>query len=378
MKLTSREIDVRLWGRLGAWLTATTLAATGCGAAAGASGAAATDVTAGPTATDGPAFVALFAEALCSGQGSCAPLESKETCKSTWMANKGQPLLAALKAGTVKYDSSHASACLSSLKDCVTEAKTECDLVFPAPVTGCAASSDCAHSGRCTNSDGTCIVASDADCVQSWACKTEGRCRLKDGACAALADADCQSSEQCKHYGRCTLNPNNNTCHPATDADCAQAAKCKYGGLCHVGPATCKESDASSCNKAGLVGSMSFGDECVPMTDDECRLSEMCSWKGICVSSHDGACMVPLGVAKSDADCQGTADCKISGACKFINGNCMAGSAADCQQAERCKLAGQCSLGKACLAITDADCAQSVACKADGLCKVHYSECVTQ
>lgn len=94
----------------------------------------------------------------------------------------------------------------------------------------CAASKDCAQSGRCRMVGEACGATSDADCATLDLCRSHGFCSEVNGSCAPAKVQDCRPTPGCTERGLCT--PLDGVCKAGSDADCRQSELCQKSRAC--------------------------------------------------------------------------------------------------------------------------------------------------
>jgi hypothetical protein len=103
----------------------------------------------------------------------------------------------------------------------------------------------CEKGGRCVVEDGRCVPTEQKHCEHAHNCKTYGFCALVDDVCQvpAQTSADCSKEHgtkkhnPCVDWGRCTAQ--NGTCVVASDADCLRYRECKRHGYCKARDGRC-------------------------------------------------------------------------------------------------------------------------------------------
>lgn len=285
---------------------------------------------------------------------------------------------AAICAATGHCTASDGSCTVASDANCaaaaVCKAKGECSAESGRCVAkkseDCKASIQCKANGYCTAKDGSCVPGSAEDCKASEACSSRGACSLVKGACTQGSDADCKATPGCAESGQCSFI--DGRCDPGSNADCKQSKSCIEGGYCALGKGDCVRGSQADCDKdsswKGLTVYSEADKRCVP----QCRKSMQCTSLGKC-TEKDGYCQ-----ATSDEDCRASEECKRVGNCKAVDLSCSAGSDADCRAATECKTLGNCShrkRGNFCAPGSDDDCKASDACKSSGKCKAGSVSC---
>ena len=267
----------------------------------------------------------------------------------------------------------------------------------------CTKDEACARAGDCTNKDGKCVASSDADCQKSATCGWSGMCSLVGDVCAPTTAEHCRASKSCAQKATCGYNAEKHRCEPSSPADCKQSEACKTGTgeakacrfdadrrICVGGTRqVCADPEGESCRIRGQChdhgsasAKMRDGElvqetnvACVAKTDADCRASEDCREYGRCSVTPTGSCII-----SKPEDCQGSDLCRNEGRCSpgqhDGSPGCVVGSAADC--ARTCPITGLCGGGTGlCMATDDAMCAAASNCKDLGTCgrSAKYSEC---
>lgn len=220
----------------------------------------------------------------------------------------------------------------------------------------CAASQLCQGRGKCALSKGKCAPTSHAHCKASADCAKDGKCGLKEDACA-VTDQGCKNSTKCSDIGACTAH--GAVCTPSSDAECKASAGCAASGNCFAFNGLCqktKPTDAT-CEKqkaCSLYGKCSLKDgHCALIDAEDCHKTNGCIASGRCALFLTGpqACPNELTAscacsAASDADCEGSTNCKKWAKCTksgTYSSPCHATSDADCAKSELCTLQGKCT-----------------------------------
>lgn len=260
-------------------------------------------------------------------------------------------------------------------------------------VRKCQASDACRSEGLCdADPDGKCIASNDDDCKDAVAkkrpyrgaklCDDLGRCHASDGRCVVKSDADCRGAEICRRLGRCGAKAGE--CIAVSSSDCEGTRGCQEQGSCSALDGTCKltkQSDcAHACKQLGLC-KFSKG-RCIPSSADDCRKSTIaCLRRGKC-GLHPVFDAFPECAAVSEADCQASEGCSVSGHCGLASNFCFAKTVQHCLESKDCKAVGLCSLVKqaeanygVCKAGSDADCKRSSMCEENGRCRAEDGFC---
>ncbi len=99
----------------------------------------------------------------------------------------------------------------------------------------CRASRSCVQHGRCTLTEGRCLIASDDDCEAALVCKEDQSCqRILGWDNVAQCVPECHKREPCRAAGYCQQK--GDRCLPGSDADCRRSEICRRLGRCIVGP----------------------------------------------------------------------------------------------------------------------------------------------
>ena len=102
----------------------------------------------------------------------------------------------------------------------------------------CRISGICHRYGSCAfdEVEEQCLAASTEHCAASvFSCGYHGRCTYRDGSCVVASAADCRESRLCKEYGYCAVD--DDSCVPGTRRDCAAATRCRPDPLPRHQPA---------------------------------------------------------------------------------------------------------------------------------------------
>jgi hypothetical protein len=240
----------------------------------------------------------------------------------------------------------------------------------------CAGSQACKQRGACHLYDGidpgNCVALTDLDCRQSSECAELGKCSLGDRGRCVIEPSGCPRTDACKQDGLCVYQVGGHCI--AGEVDCEHA--CRHEGACTLRDGVCVATSVDDCRRStacGRDGQCSLeGDRCVAGEDD-CIGSHMCSLNGWCHPVEGG-----------DACYDGRTECGQlcweRGDCRRIDGTCQPGEASSCTPSLACIVMGQCSVtgrpAVMCGADSDADCEGSLECKAFGRCTQKGIMCV--
>lgn len=262
--------------------------------------------TGSETPANGPAFVEAVFAAVCTGDASCRRphFSSPAACKTFLMADKGVPLLEKLKAGTVKYNSGQAAACLASLKVCDGDTQ-DCDLVVSGAIAVGAPCTlnDCVTGASCRADDKGCAkcvadVALGKPCAKGDTCTANATCDSK-GICVAdppgQVGQSCNSHEWCAGNAWCDNSAGvTGTCKMQSDIN----GPCQGGNSCKVGYCSHKDPDSGV---GKCAPDIKVGEKC-PGGSDFCEPGSVC--RGVSSETETCTPIVQLGGACLDgADC---------------------------------------------------------------------------
>lgn len=267
-------------------------------------------------------------DASCEQAVRCQEQPDEATCKATTFVNDTTSLtiVAGVKGGTIKYDSSQAQDCVDSIRDGSCEftgfqsADSPCEDMLDGTVAvggACQISSECSGDAICTQTDPNCD--SDTTCCAGTCTAAEPE--VAGGGTCGDTTGPCADGYYCKYTsqtaGTCTAYIT------TAGAPCDSLDACAGTMICDIfaNSPTCVQPAASggTCDPNALLGCIDFREHCDEATmkcvpalaaGAACMYSFECRQDSTCAG---GTCQVNVGVGgacpDSGVDCLGDLDC---------------------------------------------------------------------
>ncbi len=267
-------------------------------------------------------------DASCEQAVRCQDQPDEATCKSTTFFNDTGSLtiIAGVKGGTIKYDSSKAEDCVDSIRDgsCAFEGFSSSDSPCEDMLSGtvavggaCQISAECAGDARCAQTDPNC----DSDMMCCAGTCMAGDPEVPSGGACGDNSGPCADGTYCKYTsqtgGTCT------SLITTAGTPCDSLDACAGNMICDIfaNAPTCIQPAASggTCDPAVLLPCADFREHCDEATmkcvpglanGAACEFSGECRPDSTCAN---GTCQVNAGVGGACPDdgvsCLGDLDC---------------------------------------------------------------------
>jgi hypothetical protein len=278
-------------------------------------------------------LLASIQDASCEQAVRCQEQPDEATCKATTFMNDTTSLtiVAGVKGGTIKYDSSQAQDCVDSIRDgsCAFSGfhpiDSPCDGMLSGTVAvggACQLSSECAGDAVCAQTDQNCN--SDTMCCA-------GTCTAPDpevasGGVCGDATGPCADGTYCSYTSQTA-----GTCKPyitTAGTACDSLDACAGTMLCDIfaNSPTCFQPAPSggTCDPDVLLPCADFREHCDASMKCVAAVAAggACEFSGDCRQDHScvgGTCQADVGVGGSCPDdgvgCLGDLDCPASMTC---------------------------------------------------------------